>query len=274
VSSSLPTFRPSNLLCSRSRPLARTIIVLEDDLMFGAGIEAKLRALGYEPLAAQTTPAFDRLLKGFPALVLVNVGSQTIDWEPMVDHAKNESQWRQVPILAYGPHVDLALRQRALEAGCDAFVGRSAVARDLPSLVEKWAWVPDLSPCSESPPLGLLRGIEEFNHRQFFECHETIEAAWMAEPRSIRLLYQGILQVGVALYHVQGDNWRGAMKVLERAIPKLAHFAPACIGVDVSRLLADARRIHQHLTQLGPERIDEFDPALFPTIRYTTDDGC
>jgi hypothetical protein len=37
--------------------------VLEDDLMFGAGIEAKLRALGYEPLAAQTTPAFDRLLK-------------------------------------------------------------------------------------------------------------------------------------------------------------------------------------------------------------------
>jgi CheY-like chemotaxis protein len=247
--------------------------VLEDDIMFGTGIEARLRALGYEPIPAQTTPAFDRLLKSSPALVLVNVGSRTLDWEHMVDHAKNESQWQQVPILAYGPHVDLALRQRALEAGCDAFVGRSAVARNLPSLVEKWAWRPDLSPCSESPPSGLLRGIEEFNRRQFFECHETIEVVWMAEARPIRLLHQGILQVGVALYHVQRDNWRGAMKVLARAIPKLAHFAPACMGIDVGRLLTDSRRIHRHLTQLGPERIDEFDPALFPIIQYTTSDG-
>jgi hypothetical protein len=140
--------------------------------------------------------------------------------------------------------------------------------------VEKWAWRPDLSPCSESPPPGLLRGIEEFNRRQFFECHETIEAVWMAETRAIRLLYQGILQVGVALYHVEGDNWRGAMKVLSRATPKLAHFTPTCMRVDVSQLLADTRCVHQHLAQLGPERIDEFDPALFLTIRYTTDDGC
>ena len=117
--------------------------------MFGSGIEAGLRTLGYEPAFAQTLPAFDRLLKGFPILVLVNVGSPGLPWEHMVDHAKNESQWRRVPILAYGPHVDLGLRQRALEAGCDAFVGRSAVARDLPALVDKWAWGPDLSPCSE-----------------------------------------------------------------------------------------------------------------------------
>jgi len=242
--------------------------------MFGTGIEARLRALGYEPVSAQATPAFDRLLKGFPALVLVNVGSRTLDWEHMVDHAKNESQWRQVPILAYGPHVDLALRQRALDAGCDAFVGRSAVAKELKSLVEKWAWQPDLSLCDEHSPPGLLRGIEEFNRRLFFECHETIETIWMAEPRPIRLLYQGILQVGVALYHVQRGNWRGAMKVLARAIPKLTHFEPACMGVDVSQLLSDAYRIRQHLIQLGPEWISEFDPAQFPTIRSTTDDGC
>lgn len=246
--------------------------MLEDDLMFGAGIEAKLRALGYEPAFAQTAPALDRLLKGWPALVLVNVGSKTLDWKHLVDHAKNESQWRHVPILAYGPHVDLELRQQALEAGCDAFAARSAVAGNLPSLVEKWAWQPDLGPCIETPPPALVRGIEEFNQREYFECHETIEAAWMVEPRPIRLLYQGILQVGVALYHVQQHNWRGAMKVLARATPKLAHFEPTCMGIDVSRLLADTHGIHQHLAQLGPERISEFDPALFPIIRNTADD--
>jgi predicted metal-dependent hydrolase len=249
--------------------MARTIVVLEDDLMFAAGVESKLRALGYEPVFAQTTPAFDRVLKGFPALVLVNVGSPTLAWEHMVDHAKHESQWRQVPILAYGPHVDLELRQRALKAGCDTFVGRSAVAGSLPALVEKWAWRPDLNPCAESPPSGLLQGIAEFNQREFFECHETIEAVWMAEPRPIRLLYQGILQIGVALYHAQRRNWRGAMKTLARAIPKLAYFEPACMGIDVRGLLADAQRIRQHLIQLGEERIGEFDPALFPTIHVS-----
>lgn len=91
----------------------------------------------------------------------------------------------------------------------------------------------------------------------------------MEEPRSIRLLYQGILQVGVSLYHVQRGNWRGAMKVLARAIPKLAHFEPTCMGIDVSGLLAGARRIREYLIQLGPERIGEFDPAMFPAIRRT-----
>jgi CheY-like chemotaxis protein len=247
--------------------------VVEDDLMFGTSIETKLRSLGYEPAFVETVPAFDRLLKSSPALVLINVGSHTLDWEHLVDHAKNESQWRHVPILAYGPHVDLGLRERALKAGCDVVVGRSAVASKLPSLVEKWSWQPDLSPCSEIPPPGLLRGIQEFNRRQFFECHETIEAAWMAEPRPIRLLYQGILQVGVTLYHVQKGNWRGALKVLARATPKLAHFEPTCMGIDVRRLLVDARSVHQHLIQLGQERISEFDPALFPTIQIQVGDG-
>lgn len=259
-----PVFQPE-----RSKYLARTIVILEDDVMFGAGIEAKLRALDYEPVFAGTAPAFDRLLKGSPALVLVNVGSKTLDWEHLIDHAKNESQWRHVPILAYGPHVDLGLRQRALDAGCDAMVGRSAVAGNLASLVEKWAWQPEPAPCFEGPPPGLLHGIEEFNRREFFECHETIEAVWVEEKRSVRLLYQGVLQVGVALYHVQRGNWRGAMKVLARAIPKLAHFEPTCMGIDVGRLLADARHIREHLIQLGPERVSEFDAALFPTIHVS-----
>jgi hypothetical protein len=86
----------------------------------------------------------------------------------------------------------------------------------------------------------------------------------------VRLLYQGILQVGVALYHVQQGNWQGAVKVLHRATPKLAHFEPTCMGIDVGHLLSDAHRIHQHLIQLGPERITDFDQTLLPTVRWTS----
>ena len=74
--------------------MARTVIVLEDDIMFGAGIEARLRSLGYQAVFAETAPAFDKLLKASPALILVNAGSTGIDWEPLIDLARHESQWR------------------------------------------------------------------------------------------------------------------------------------------------------------------------------------
>ena len=38
-------------------------------------------------------------------------------------------------------------------------------------------------------PPGLLRGIEQFNQREYFACHETLELIWRAEPGPIRTLY-------------------------------------------------------------------------------------
>jgi uncharacterized protein len=49
--------------------------------------------------------------------------------------------------------------------------------------------VPDNLPpagCGEPAPPGLLRGIEQFNQREYFECHETLELIWNAEPGPIR----------------------------------------------------------------------------------------
>lgn len=37
------------------------------------------------------------------------------------------------------------------------------------------------SQCQSPPPPALAKGIEEFNRRQFFECHETLEELWIAE---------------------------------------------------------------------------------------------
>jgi len=72
--------------------------------------------------------------------------------------------------------------------------------------------------CEDAPPPGLLAGIELFNAREFYECHEVLEEIWLAEPERIRTLYQGILQVGVAFYHLGRGNFRGATSLLETGI--------------------------------------------------------
>jgi hypothetical protein len=80
-------------------------------------------------------------------------------------------------------------------------------------------------------------------------------------------MYQGILQIGVACHHIKNKNWRGAMKLLERGIPKTGRFAPHCMGIDLAQLLTDVEVMRQELLRLGPEWQGDFDPTRFPTIQ-------
>ncbi len=122
------------------------------------------------------------------------------------------------------------------------------------------------------PPEGLpdlaLRGIEEFNKGEFYECHEYLEEAWMQEPRNVRFLYQGILQVGVGFYHQQNGNWRGATGLLRNGTARLKEFEPVTLGIDVARLVRECERCLRELEELGRERVGEFDRSGVPRVEF------
>jgi predicted metal-dependent hydrolase len=117
---------------------------------------------------------------------------------------------------------------------------------------------------------GLLHGIEQFNRREYFECHETLEAIWNAEPSPIRLLYKGMLQVAVGCHHLLRNNYRGALSKLQSGADYLEPFAPRCMGVEVGQLIADTRRLRAELVALGPERFLKVDLELLPEVRLTS----
>ncbi|HET7035043.1 MAG TPA: DUF309 domain-containing protein [Thermomicrobiaceae bacterium] len=123
-----------------------------------------------------------------------------------------------------------------------------------------------MSDCHGAPPAALLEGIALFNQGEFFECHEVLEDLWRAEPAPVRALYQGIIQIGVALHHLRRGNWRGAVKLLTAGTDKLARFQPRCQGVDTAALLAASRGCLERIRALGPERVEEFDWARVPLI--------
>jgi len=82
-----------------------------------------------------------------------------------------------------------------------------------------------VSACDEPPPILLLEGIAQFNRREYFEQHETLERLWRAEDRQVRHLYQGILQIGVAFHHLRRLNHHGTVYMLTRGMGYLAPFA-------------------------------------------------
>jgi uncharacterized protein len=120
----------------------------------------------------------------------------------------------------------------------------------------------------EGVPELVLKGIEEFNKGEFYECHEYLEEAWMQEPRRVRFLYQGILQVGVGFYHLENDNWRGATGLLRRGAVRLKEFEPVTLSIDVSRLIRECELCLRELEELGRERVGEFDKSKVPKVGF------
>ena len=120
----------------------------------------------------------------------------------------------------------------------------------------------------EKLPELALKGIEEFNRGEFYECHEYLEEAWMQEPRRVRFLYQGILQVGVGFYHQHNGNWRGATGLLRNGTQRLKEFEPETLGINVAKLVRECERCLQELEELGRDRVREFDRSLIPKVEF------
>lgn len=120
-----------------------------------------------------------------------------------------------------------------------------------------------------SPPTELLQGIAEFNRQEYFRAHETLERLWRRERGPIRLFYQGIIQIAVGLLHAQRGNNPGAIGLLGRGIDKLDSFAPACLGVDVAGLLADARQARDAILARREDNIGGLPAGPAPVIRMT-----
>jgi CheY-like chemotaxis protein len=240
------------------------VLVLEDDLLFRSRIEMGLEANGYRARFVTTVTDLTEAVKAAPVLTLVNAGSDRLPWERMVELVGQRRLQPQAPVVAYGPHADLEVRKRALDAGCRVFLARSAVANGMASLLNGYAWRPDLSACRQPLPDGILEGVRQFNQRAFYRCHDSIELVWVDTPDDVRLLYQGILQISVAFYHVQKRNWPGMVKMLARGSGKLLPFLPACQGLNLAAFLSEVERSQAELRELGPEAMTRFE--RFPVL--------
>jgi predicted metal-dependent hydrolase len=111
-----------------------------------------------------------------------------------------------------------------------------------------------------------IKGILLFNQKEYFEAHEELEIAWREETNKVRELYQGILQVGVAYYHIQRRNFAGGKIMLERSAKWLAPFPNMIYGMNIQKLKSDSDLVYKVLMQLGPEKIANFNPILFNPI--------
>jgi predicted metal-dependent hydrolase len=96
------------------------------------------------------------------------------------------------------------------------------------------------------------RGIALIARGEFFAAHEELEFAWRAAKPAERDYFQGLVHVAVAWYQASRGNPVGCERQLDKALRRLAPFAPFHRGVDVGDLLTqlDAARASYPATEL------------------------
>ena len=90
-----------------------------------------------EVTTVRTLPAFEQRLttpgEERPALVIVNTATKGVDWEAAIRQARAHG----FPVLAFGSHMDLEARAKALQAGAQRVVANSKFTSDMPGLVQR-----------------------------------------------------------------------------------------------------------------------------------------
>ena len=256
---------------TESKQFRPAVVILEEDLFFSIRLEDVVRAAGGDPVTVDVADRFvasvDRTL---PVLALLDLKTPG-DWETAIRQCKIKPHTRQTPIYAFGSHVDVATLQKARQAGADHAWARSRMMEELVAVVDRHVHPPvlHLDGCGDPPSRAAVAGLLAFNQGRFFDQHEYLELAWNEEARTVRELYQGILQVGVAYLQAERGNRRGALKMFRRGLPKLRGLADVCQGINVAELREAAERIHRQLSEQNHEQPIDMSELSFPKVEFS-----
>jgi hypothetical protein len=111
----------------------RTALLLDNDLFFVTKITTTLKHAGYTTRTARTLDAFTQGLAEKPDIALVNTAARGVDWRAGIAAAREAD----VPVIAFGSHVDLETQAEARKAGATRVIANSKLATDLPGIVAR-----------------------------------------------------------------------------------------------------------------------------------------
>jgi hypothetical protein len=121
---------------------------------------------------------------------------------------------------------------------------------------------PDLAALPEE----VRRGVVLFEAGLYFACHEYFETLWGRTGDAASDLYQGMIQIAVAMRHLESHNVRGAIILLRYGMGRLQRYPAVYQGLPLAAWLARLETFLQYLDTLPSLLAYHFDPQHVPSI--------
>ena len=193
-------------------------------------------------------------------------------WRQALLMIKSKAATRRVPVCFASD--DGAMRAEAVTCGADLALSWRELRGRFKGIITDIARLPNPATleqlaceCRQPLPDLAIQGLRAFNRGEFYRQHDLFEEQWVKTAGPVRDLYRGILQVGVAYYQIEGGNYRGALKMLQRSVQWLTLLPERCQGLDVDALRRDSNAVRAELQRLGPARLDELDRRLLKKLQ-------
>ncbi|MFK7804268.1 MAG: DUF309 domain-containing protein [Anaerolineae bacterium] len=225
-----------------------------------------------EPTEGADANIFAAIVELQAAIILIDLDNPAVNWKKWMPILKSSPATRRSPIIVWSETLNSDSKTVARSRGAEVAVTKEVFMRDVAKIISKKALIVDhvgiKNACAEPLAPLALKGLELFNKKEYFDCHEELEHAWNADKGPARELYRGVLQVAVAYLQIERGNYNGAIKMLMRVKQWLDPLPDTCRGIDVSKLRQDADAVYQQLKELGRDRLDEFDQSTFQPVSY------
>ena len=131
-----PWQQPISHTPGRQRTMKEKILIVEDNPINMRLIEMTLRAKNYTLLqATDGEEALDVAKEGRPDLILMDIQLPKIDGLEVTRRLKKTKAFRRIPVIAMTAYAMKGDKERAIEAGCDAYLSKPINTRELPGMI-------------------------------------------------------------------------------------------------------------------------------------------
>ena len=113
-----------------------SILVAVDDMFFASKIRGTAESLGVKVTMIRSTSGLEQAFaSATPALVILDLNSERLDPIETIRAIKSREKGNAVSVIGFLSHVQVDLKERAEEAGCDRVMPRSLFAQRLPEIL-------------------------------------------------------------------------------------------------------------------------------------------
>ncbi len=117
----------------------RKVLAVVQDLMFTVKINDAAKKAGLPVEFVKTEEDVLAKAQENPTAIILDLNMPSVNALKLIRELKKDADLKKISLIAYLSHVQGELKRKALDAGCDIVMTRSAFSQNLPSLLKRHA---------------------------------------------------------------------------------------------------------------------------------------
>lgn len=115
----------------------RKILAAVNDLFFSVKIGDTAKRAGMSVEFVKSDEDLLEKAKDKPALIIVDLNFAAVEPIKVIEKLKGNSETKPISLIGFLSHIQVELKQKAIEAGCNMVLAKSAFSTNLPQILKR-----------------------------------------------------------------------------------------------------------------------------------------